>query len=103
MNTFGVKLRLTTFGESHGIAIGGILDSFPAGVKIDFDFLQNELDKIGITLNKNMIPNDKKSPKETSGVRIGTAPMTTRGYLEEDFVSVARRIDSKIKEMSNVR
>ena len=73
----------------------------------DFEFsgrdLQNELDKIGITLNKNMIPNDKKSPKETSGVRIGTAPMTTRGYLEEDFVSVARRIDSKIKEMSNVR
>ena len=73
----------------------------------DFDFsgrdLQNELDKIGITLNKNMIPNDKKSPKETSGVRIGTAPMTTRGYLEDDFVSVARRIDSKIKEMSNAR
>ncbi len=71
----------------------------------DYDFsgrdLQNELDKIGITLNKNMIPNDKKSPKETSGVRIGTAPMTTRGYLEDDFVSVARRIDAKIKEMSN--
>ena len=45
MNTFGVKIRLTTFGESHGIAIGGILDGFPAGVKINFDFLQNELDK----------------------------------------------------------
>ena len=73
----------------------------------DFEFsgrdLQNELDKIGITLNKNMIPNDKKSPKETSGVRIGTAPMTTRGYLEDDFVSVARRIDAKIKEMSKAR
>ena len=69
-----------------------------------FDFsgrdLQNELDKIGITLNKNMIPNDKKTPKETSGVRNGTAPMTTRGYLEDDFVAVARKIDEKIKEMS---
>ena len=73
----------------------------------DFNFsgrdLQDELDKIGITLNKNMIPNDNKSPKETSGVRIGTAPMTTRGYKEDDFVSVARRIDEKIKEMSKAR
>ncbi len=61
--------------------------------------LQDELDKIGITLNKNMIPEDKRSPKETSGVRIGTAPMTTRGYLEDDFVEVAKKIDAKIKEM----
>lgn len=45
MNTFGSKLRLTTFGESHGEAIGGVLDGLPAGVKIDTDFLQNELDK----------------------------------------------------------
>ncbi len=35
MNTFGSKLRLTTFGESHGKAIGGVLDGFPAGVAID--------------------------------------------------------------------
>ncbi|CZE46212.1 chorismate synthase [Campylobacter geochelonis] len=45
MNTFGTKLRLTTFGETHGVAIGGILDGLPAGVKINLEFLQNELDK----------------------------------------------------------
>ena len=55
--------------------------------------LQEECDKIGITLNKNCVPGEKRSPKETSGVRIGTAPMTTRGYLEEDFVRVVHRID----------
>ncbi|EAJ5693766.1 chorismate synthase [Campylobacter fetus] len=45
MNTFGSKLRLTTFGESHGKAIGGVLDGFPAGVAIDEEFLQSEMDK----------------------------------------------------------
>ena len=37
MNTFGQLLRLTTFGESHGPAIGGVLDGMPSGLKIDFD------------------------------------------------------------------
>lgn len=45
MNTFGNILRLTTFGESHGPAIGGILDGFPAGVAIDFDHVQAEVDR----------------------------------------------------------
>ena len=62
--------------------------------------LQDRLDEVGITLNKNCIPNDQRSPKETSGVRIGTAPMTTRGYNEEDFREVARKIDAVIKEMA---
>ena len=61
--------------------------------------LQEECDKIGITLNKNCVPGEKRSPKETSGVRIGTAPMTTRGYLEEDFVRVVHRIDELIKKL----
>ena len=45
MNTFGRKLTLTTFGESHAAAIGGVLDGFPAGVRIDLNFIQSELDK----------------------------------------------------------
>ena len=45
MNTFGRKLTLTTFGESHGSAIGGVLDGFPAGVRIDLNFIQSELDR----------------------------------------------------------
>ena len=45
MNTFGKKLTLTSFGESHGVAIGGVIDGLPAGLKIDADFIQSELDK----------------------------------------------------------
>ena len=63
--------------------------------------LQEECDKNGITLNKNCVPNEKRSPKEASGVRIGTAPMTTRGYKEEDFIEVVHRIDNIIKELRN--
>ncbi|MDD6096711.1 MAG: serine hydroxymethyltransferase [Anaerovoracaceae bacterium] len=61
--------------------------------------LQNALDEVGITLNKNCVPNEKRSPMQTSGVRIGTAPMTTRGYKEEDFIKVAHRIDEVIKQL----
>ncbi len=41
----------------------------------------------------------RRTPKETSGVRIGTAPMTTRGYKEEDFIRVVHRIDQLIKTL----
>ena len=44
-NTFGTLLRLTTFGESHGPAIGGVIDGYPAGIDIDIDFIQSELDR----------------------------------------------------------
>lgn len=44
-NTFGNILRLTTFGESHGAAIGGVIDGFPAGITLDMDFIQSELDR----------------------------------------------------------
>ena len=42
-NTFGRLLRLTTFGESHGEAVGGILDGMPAGIRPDFDFIRKQL------------------------------------------------------------
>ena len=45
MNTFGQKFRFTTFGESHGVALGCIVDGVPAGVKIDLDFIQSEMDR----------------------------------------------------------
>ena len=43
MNTFGHLFRLTSFGESHGEAIGGIVDGFPAGIFIDEDFIAGEM------------------------------------------------------------
>ena len=42
-NSFGNIFRLTSFGESHGKGIGGVIDGFPSGIKIDMDFIQSEL------------------------------------------------------------
>ena len=55
------------------------------------------LDSIGVTLNKNTVPNETRSPFVTSGVRIGTAAVTTRGFKEEDMKVVAEIIDEAIK------
>ena len=63
--------------------------------------VQEELDKYGITLNKNCVPNEKRSPYLTSGVRIGTPAMTTRGWKEVDFQKCALKIDSIIKNLTN--
>lgn len=51
--------------------------------------VETELDKINITLNKNQIPNDELPPLKSSGVRIGTPAMTTKGWKEEDFKELA--------------
>ena len=51
-------------------------------------------------MNKNCVPNEKRSPKETSGVRIGCAPMTSKGYKEKDFIEVAHKIDKIIRGLS---
>lgn len=45
MNTFGTIFRLTSFGESHGAAVGGVIDGCPPGLKLDMDFIQSELDR----------------------------------------------------------
>ena len=50
------------------------------------------LDEVHITVNKNTIPNDKKGPVVTSGIRIGTPAMTSRGLKEEDMSYVAQLI-----------
>lgn len=45
MNTFGELFRLTTFGESHGPGVGGVIDGMPPGVEVDLDFIQHELNR----------------------------------------------------------
>ncbi len=86
--------KIVTGGTDNHVFLLDLLE-FPFSGKD----LQDRLDEVGITLNKNCVPGEKRSPKETSGVRIGTAPMTTRGYKEEDFREVAHKIDAVIKEM----
>ena len=59
------------------------------------------LGKADITVNKNMVPFDDKSPFVTSGIRVGTPAITTRGLLEEDMVAVVNFIDEAIQNADN--
>ena len=60
------------------------------GMEVSGKELQNRCDEVYITLNKNTVPNDPRSPFVTSGVRIGTPAITTRGLKEEDMPKIAR-------------
>ncbi len=59
------------------------------------------LHEVGITCNKNSIPNDQERPMVTSGIRLGTPAMTTRGFKEDEFRYVARLIDEALKNREN--
>ena len=52
--------------------------------------MERRLDEVHITVNKNAIPNDPETPFVTSGIRVGTPAVTTRGFTEDDMVSIAR-------------
>lgn len=60
--------------------------------------LETKLDDIGITVNKNAVPFDTEKPSITSGIRIGTPAVTTRGFKEEDMIEIANLIDMVVKE-----
>lgn len=62
---------------------------------------QIALDKAGITVNKNTIPFETKSPFQTSGIRIGTPALTTRGMIEEDMIVVAEAIVAALNNMND--
>ena len=77
MNTFGTSLRLTTFGESHGPAIGGVIDGYPAGVKIDFKLIECRLSERrpgqpGTTPRKEPDAPEFLSGISADGVSLGT-------------------------------
>ena len=58
---------------------------------------EHVLDEIGITVNKNTVPFDTEGPFITSGIRIGTPAVTTRGFVEKDMVEVGRIIATLLK------
>ena len=59
------------------------------------------LDKIGITINKNVIPDDPRSPFDPSGIRIGTPAVTTRGMKEKEIIQITRWINDAIENHNN--
>ena len=63
--------------------------------------MANVLERVGITANKNTVPNDPQSPFVTSGIRLGVPAVTTRGFKEDDMVEVAKIIASAIFSSDN--
>ena len=62
---------------------------------------EKELEKADITLNKNMVPFDTRSPFQTSGVRIGTPAVTSRGFVEKDMVDIVGMIDTVLSSCAS--
>ena len=74
------------------------------GMKVDTGKeAEHLLDEIGVTCNKNAIPFDTQKPFVTSGIRIGTPAVTTRGFKEEDMVEIAKIISLTLKDFDNNR
>ena len=62
---------------------------------------EKALEESGITVNKNMVPFDDKSPMITSGIRVGTPAVTTRGFKEDDMAEIASFIDRVVRNIGN--
>lgn len=81
-NTIGKLFRLTTFGESHGVAYGGIIDGCPSGIKLDLDAIQNELDRRRPGQSKLVTArNEKDKVQFLSGIFEGITTGTPIGFL----------------------
>lgn len=80
-------LKLVTGGTDNHLVLLDLRETDVCGAE-----LEKRLDEVHITCNKNKIPNDPRSAKETSGIRLGTAAVTTRGFTEKDMEEVAELI-----------
>lgn len=82
MNTFGNIFRLTSYGESHGAAIGGVIDGCPAGITVDMDFVQNELNRRRPGQSKITTPRKEADEVEfLSGIYDGKTTGTPIGFI----------------------
>lgn len=96
-NSFGKLFKLTTYGESHGVAIGGIIDGCPAGLQLDFDAIQNELNRRKPGQSK--IVTQRKEPDTVefhSGIFEGKTTGTPIGF-------VIHNTNQKSKDYSHIK
>ncbi|WP_439153055.1 chorismate synthase [Winogradskyella sp.] len=96
-NSFGKLFKLTTFGESHGVAIGGIIDGCPAGIKLDFDAIQTEMERRKPGQSK--IVTQRKEPDQVefySGIFEGKTTGTPIGF-------VIHNTNQKSKDYSHIK
>ena len=81
-NSFGNAFKITTFGESHGVAIGGVIDGCPSGIELDFEAIQNELDRR--KPGQSEIVTQRKEPDTVeflSGIFEGQTTGTSIGFI----------------------
>lgn len=91
------EIRLVSNGTDNHLLLLDVKNS----VGITGKKAEEVLDKINITVNKNTIPNDLESPMVTSGIRIGSPAMTTRGFKEEEFAILGKIICKCLKNYDN--
>ncbi len=96
-NSFGTVFKLTTFGESHGVAIGGVIDGCPAGISIDFEAIQHEMDRRKPGQSK--IVTQRKEPDTVeflSGIFEGVTTGTPIGFI-------IKNTNQKSKDYSHIK
>lgn len=99
MNSIGTLFRLTSFGESHGAAIGGVIDGMPAGIEVDNDFIQSELDRRKPGQSKLTTARKEEDKVELlSGIFEGRTTGTPIGFL----VRNTNQHSQDYEEMRNV-
>lgn len=86
-------LDIVSGGTDNHLMLVSLLKQDKTGKEVE-----HNLDEVGITCNKNTIPNDPKSPFVTSGIRLGTPAVTSRGFKEEDMTEVAELISMVIND-----
>ena len=89
-------LKLVSNGTDNHLMLVDLTDTGVTGKEAE-----KMLDEVGITVNKNAIPFDTKSPFITSGIRIGTPATTSRGFMEDDMVEVGKLIGLTIRDFEN--
>ena len=96
-NSSGKIFRLTTFGESHGVAIGGVIDGCPAGMKIDFEKIQHQLDRRKAGQSKITTQRKESDKVEVlSGIFEGKTTGTPIGFIMKNE-------DAKSKDYSHIK
>lgn len=96
-NTFGNIFKLTTFGESHGVAIGGVIDGCPPGITLDFGAIQNEMNRR--KPGQSNIVTQRKEPDTVeflSGIFEGKTTGTPIGFI-------IKNTNQKSKDYSHIK
>lgn len=88
---------IVTGGTDNHMFLIDLSKKFP---KMSGKQAQEELDKFYITVNKNTVPNETRSPMQASGIRIGTPAMTTKGWVEGDFIDCAMNIHGILTDLN---